>query len=146
MWEDPDEIERLVEICMRRQERLDGERPLQVCAIVWEAALRQLVGGLDTMREQLERPLEAAKLPNVRLQVLPFHAGGHPCVPGAFTINSLAETAAVDVVHADTVASTVWVESEAESAAYSAYFKRTARLSLARHDAVLLIDTIHQDM
>ncbi|MER5212197.1 hypothetical protein ABT063_16825 [Streptomyces sp. NPDC002838] len=23
----------------------------------------------------------------MRLQVLPFHAGGHPCIPGAFTLS-----------------------------------------------------------
>lgn len=146
VWEDPDEIERLVEIRMRRQARLHEERPLQVYAIVWEAALRQLIGGPGTMRAQLEHLLEVAKLPNVRLQVLPFHAGGHPCIPGAFTIISFAETAAVDVVHADTIASTVWVESEDESTAYGAFFERTARLSLAQHDSVLLIDTIRQEM
>ncbi|MEU9468496.1 helix-turn-helix transcriptional regulator [Streptomyces avermitilis] len=146
MWEDPDEIERLVEIRMRRQARLHKESPLHVYAVVWEAALRQLIGGSDTMRAQLEHLLEMAKLPNVRLQVLPFRAGGHPCITGPFTIVSFAETEAVDVVHADTTVSTVWVENEAESAAYSAFFDRTARLSLAQHDSVLLIDTIRQEI
>src|SRR5262249_4159876 len=110
VWEDPDDIERLVEIRMRRHERLQADRPLQLYARVWEAALRQLIGGTDTMRAQLEHLLELAKLPNVRLQVLPYRAGGHPCIPGAFTIISFAESEAVDVVHADTIASTVWVE------------------------------------
>jgi hypothetical protein len=146
VWEDPDEIERLVEIRMRRQERLHDERPLQVYAVVWEAALRQLIGGPDTMRAQLEHLLELAKLPNVRLQVLPFRAGGHPCITGPFTIISFAENEAVDVVHADTIASTVWVENEAEGTEYSAFFDRTARLSLAQHDSVLLIDAIRQEM
>ncbi|MFI1730118.1 helix-turn-helix domain-containing protein [Streptomyces acidicola] len=146
VWEDPDDIERLVEIRMRRQERLHDERPLEVYAVIWEAALRQLIGGPETMRAQLERLLELAELPNVRLQVLPFRAGGHPCITGPFTIISFAETEAVDVVHADTIASTVWVENEAESAAHSAFFDRTARLSLAQHDSALLIDTIRQEM
>lgn len=146
VWEDPDEIERLVEIRMRRQARLYDERPLQVYAVVWEAALRQLIGGPDTMRTQLERLLEIAELPNVRLQVLPFRAGGHPCISGPFTIISFAETEAVDVVHADAIASTVWVENEAESTAYSTFFDRTARLSLAPRDSALLIDTIRQEI
>jgi hypothetical protein len=145
-WEDPDEIERLVEIRMRRQARLHDERPLQVYAVIWEAALRQLIGGPATMRAQLEHLLDLTKLPNVRLQVLPFRTGGHPCITGPFTIISFAETEAVDVVHADTIVSTVWVENEAESAAYSAFFDRTARLSLAQHDSALLIDTIRQEI
>ncbi|WP_461058231.1 DUF5753 domain-containing protein [Streptomyces pseudoechinosporeus] len=146
VWDDPDEIERMVEIRMRRQARLDDERPLQVYAVIWEAALRQLIGSSETMRAQLQHLLEVTKLPNVRLQVLPFRAGGHPCITGPFTIVSFAETEAVDVVHADTIVSTVWVENEAESAAYSAFFDRTARLSLAQHDSALLIDTIRQEM
>ena len=145
-WEDPDEIERLVGIRMRRQARLHDERPLQVYAVIWEAALRQLIGGPATMRAQLEHLLDLAKLPNVRLQVLPFRTGGHPCITGPFTIISFAETEAVDVVHADTIVSTVWVENEAESSAYSAFFDRTARQSLAQHDSALLIDTIRQEI
>src|SRR5262249_30748440 len=122
------------------------DRPLQLYALVWEAALRQLIGGTDTMRAQLEHLLELAKLPNVRLQVLPYRAGGHPCIPGAFTIISFAQSEAGDGGHADTIASTVWVEDEDESTAYGAFFERTARLSLAQQDSVLLIDTIRQEM
>ncbi|WP_343240001.1 helix-turn-helix transcriptional regulator [Streptomyces sp. SID12488] len=146
VWEDPDEIERLVDIRMRRQARLHDERPLQMYAVIWEAALRQLIGGPGTMRAQLARLLEVAELPNVRVQVLPFRAGGHPCISGPFTIISFAETEAVDVVHADAIASTVWVENETESTAYSGFFERTARLSLAPRDSVQLIDTIRQEI
>ncbi|WP_228044340.1 helix-turn-helix domain-containing protein [Streptomyces ferrugineus] len=146
VWEDPDDIDRIVEVRMRRQERLRGEHPLQVYAVIWEAALRQLVGGPEVMRAQLEQLLKVAQLPNVRLQVLPFRTGGHPCITGPFSIISFAETEAVDVVHVDSIASTVWVENEAESATYSTFFDRTARLSLAQHDAVLLIDRIRQEI
>ena len=146
VWEDPDEIERLVEIRMRRQARLRDAHPLEVYAIIWEAALRQAVGGPDIMRAQLDHLLKVAELPNVRLQVLPFRAGGHPCITGPFTIISFAESEAMDVVHADTIMSTVWAENAAESTAYRAFFDRTARLSLAQRDSVLLIDTIRQEV
>uniref|UniRef100_A0AAU2V9W3 Helix-turn-helix domain-containing protein n=1 Tax=Streptomyces sp. NBC_00003 TaxID=2903608 RepID=A0AAU2V9W3_9ACTN len=145
-WEDPDDIERFVEIKQKRQERLLGANPLQMYAVIWEAALRQLVGGPETMRTQLEHLLDIAQLPNVRLQVLPFRAGGHPCMGGAFNIVSFAEAGAVDVVHMDTLGSTVWAENQAESAAYSAYFHRTARLSLAQVDSASLIDAIRKGL
>lgn len=131
---------------MRRQERLHGERPLQVYAIIWKAALRQLVGGAEAMRAQLGHLLDVAQLPNVRLQVLPFRTGGHPCIAGPFSIISFAEMEAVDVVHVDTIASTVWVENEAESATHSTFFDRTARLSLAQHDTALLINRIRREI
>ncbi|MEU3898414.1 Scr1 family TA system antitoxin-like transcriptional regulator [Streptomyces sp. NPDC029519] len=98
------------------------------------------------MRAQLHRILELAQLPNVRLQVLPFRAGGHACMAGAFSIVSFVEPEAVDVVHVDTIAATAWVEDEAESATYSSFFDRTARLSLAPKDSLRLIETISEDM
>lgn len=146
VWEDPDDIERIVEVRMKRQERLHGDNPLNVYAIVWEAALRQLVGGPDVMRAQLEHLLKVSELPNVRLQVLPFRTGGHPCVTGSFNIMSFADAEAVDVVHVDTIASTVWVENEEEGSVYASFFDRTARLGLAQHDAVRLIERISQEM
>ncbi|MFD5780210.1 DUF5753 domain-containing protein [Streptomyces sp. NPDC126933] len=146
VWEDPDDIERIVEVRMKRQARLVGDNPLEVYAVVWEAALRQQVGGPRVMRNQLEHLLEVAQLPNVRLQVMPFQSGGHPCVVGSFNIVSFAETEAVDVVHTDTIVSTVWVENDEEGAVYSSFFDRTARLSLAPKDSVTLIDSICKGM
>ncbi len=145
-WEDPAEIERVVDIRMRRQDRLTGERPLEVYAVVWEAALRQLIGGSATVRRQLGHLIEVAGLENVRLRVLPFHAGGHPCITGPFTILSFNEVEAMDVVQADTIASSVWVENEAASSAYGDLFDRTARQSLAQRDSIQLIEAIRQEM
>ncbi|MFE3828895.1 helix-turn-helix domain-containing protein [Streptomyces sp. NPDC059092] len=145
-WIDPDEIERVVEVRTRRQARLGGEAPLEVYAVVWEAALRQQVGGPEVMRGQMERLLEVAELPNVRLQVLPYQSGGHPCMASAFNIVSFAETESVDVVHVDTITSTLWVENEEDSSVYSTFFDRTARKSLAPKDSLSLIQNIGKGM
>ncbi len=80
------------------------------------------------MRAQSEHLPQVAQLPNVRLRVLPFRTGGHPCITGPFNIVSFAETGAVDVVPVDAIASAVWVENPAESGTYSDFFDRTARL------------------
>ncbi|MFE0100321.1 helix-turn-helix domain-containing protein [Streptomyces sp. NPDC059009] len=145
-WTDPDEIEGVVDVRVKRQARLEGSEPLHVYAVIGEAALRQQVGGPEVMRPQLLHILEQAQLPNVRIQVLPFRAGGHACMAGAFTIVSFAEAGAMDVVHVDTIAATVWIENEAESATYSSFFDRTARLSLAPRDSLRLIESISEDM
>lgn len=146
-WDDPDEVERAAEVKQRRQARLQGEKPLHLHVVVWEAALRQLVGGRQTMRQQLERLLEVSRLPNMRLQILPFEAGSHPCVGGAFNIVSFAEAAAVDVVHIDTIGfTTVWVENERQSAEYRTFFDRTARQSLALTDSFQLIESIRKEL
>jgi len=145
-WDDPDEIERMVEARLKRQQRLHGEQPLQVYAVVWEAALRQLVGGPEVMRAQLGHLLELARLPNVRLQILPFHAGAHACAASSFTIISFAQAEAVDVIHTDTIGSTVWVENEEDGATYRTFFERTARQALAQHDSVVLIESIRKGL
>ncbi|WAL95551.1 helix-turn-helix domain-containing protein [Streptomyces sp. Je 1-369] len=146
LWEDPDEIEGLVDVRMKRQARLSGPEPLQFYAVIGESALRQQVGGPDVMRAQLQHLLTAAQLPNVHVQVLPFRAGSHACIAGSFSIVSFAETEAMDVVHVDSIAATVWIENDAESAMYRTFFERTARLSLAPRDSLSLIETISEDM
>lgn len=84
VWEDPDDIERIVAVRMKRQARLMDDNPLKVHAVIWEPALRQVVGGAEVMREQLSHLYDVAKLPSVHVQVLPFRAGGHPCIGGSF--------------------------------------------------------------
>jgi hypothetical protein len=145
-WDDPDEIERWVETKLARQARLTGTAPLHIWAVVYEAALRQLVGGPEVMSSQLEHLLDIARLPNVRLQVLPFRAGAHPCMNNPFNIISFAESGAMDVVYLDHSAGTVWLESESSAAQHSEYFDRTARLSLTQHDSQVLIDSIAKGM
>ncbi|WP_037887261.1 helix-turn-helix transcriptional regulator [Streptomyces sp. NRRL S-87] len=145
-WQDPDDIERVVAVRMKRQERLGGAAPLQVHAVVSEGALRQEIGGPAVMRAQLAHLAQMAELSNVHVQVLPFRAGGHPCIVGSFNIVSFAEAGAVDVVHVDGVTATVWVESAEESAVYSRFFDRTARLSMAPRDSLGLIHSIAKGM
>ncbi|MFF3460709.1 helix-turn-helix domain-containing protein [Streptomyces sp. NPDC002730] len=88
-----EEIDRLVAVRMTRQEVLHrNESPLRLIAIINEAVLRRRVGSAEVMREQLEHVAElASTLPNVRVQVVPFEAGEHPGMNGAFTILQFRE-------------------------------------------------------
>lgn len=145
-WEDIEEIEPFVEARMTRQARLTGEQPLRLWAIVHEAVLRQLVGGRLVMRAQLEHLLSAGQLPHVRLQVLPYSVGAHPGMTSAFTIMSFADPGALDVVRTDTLAVKLWLESEADARHHDAAFDRIARLGLAPHDSVRLIEGIRKEL
>ncbi|MHC0429271.1 helix-turn-helix domain-containing protein [Streptomyces sp. O3] len=141
-WDDPDEIERFVEARLTRQARLSGEAPIQVWAVVSEAALRQEVGGREVMRDQLKHLLELMRLSNVKVQVLPYLAGAHAGMAGAFNIVSFAEPGAVDVVHLDTPSSSLWLESEQDSARHGVIFDRVARSSLAQAGSRSLVERI----
>ncbi|MET9807397.1 helix-turn-helix domain-containing protein [Streptomyces halstedii] len=141
-----EEIERLVDVRSRRQQRLHGDNPLRVHAVIWEAALRQMIGGPRAMRQQLRHLCELMEAPNIDVQVLPFRAGVHSCGGGPFNILSFAEEGAVDVVHMDGLRSTNWVEGAEESAAYTELFTRTCATSLSPYDSLRFVESIAKGM
>ncbi|GGZ81996.1 helix-turn-helix domain-containing protein [Streptomyces echinoruber] len=66
-------IDRNVKLRMRRQDALTrSEDPLVLRAVLWEPALRYLIGDVDVMVEQYEEIIKLAALPNVTVQVLPL--------------------------------------------------------------------------
>src|SRR5690606_15091665 len=82
----PAEIERLVDIRMKRQEILTRAEPLKLWAILDESVIRRVVGSRRDMKEQLERLLEANESPHITLQILPFSKGAHAAALGSFVI------------------------------------------------------------
>ncbi|MFE7624464.1 helix-turn-helix domain-containing protein [Streptomyces sp. NPDC057509] len=66
-------IKQNVELRLRRKEALTrSEEPLMLRAVLWEPALRYLIGTPDVMREQYEEIARLAELPNVTIQILPL--------------------------------------------------------------------------
>ncbi len=92
----PDEIDGLVAARLARQVVLDREDP--PAPLLWvlldEGVLNRPVAGRDTMREQL---LYLAEMPraNVTIQVVPYAAGGHSGLLGAFVIADLDDSGAI---------------------------------------------------
>lgn len=66
-------IKKNVQLRMRRKEALTrAEEPLILRAVLWEPALRYLIGDADVMREQYDEIAKLASLPNVTVQILPM--------------------------------------------------------------------------
>jgi transcriptional regulator with XRE-family HTH domain len=81
------DVARRVELRTRRQAILTREvAPAELTVVLDEAVLRRAVGGRAAMRAQVEHLLDAARLPNVTLHVLPFDRGAHAGMAGGFTI------------------------------------------------------------
>ena len=97
--ESVEEVGRRVRLRMARQMLLTREQPPRLWAVVDEAALRRPVGGREVLRGQLERLIEAAKLPNVTLQILPFGSGAHPAMFGSFSVLRFPDRELPDVVY-----------------------------------------------
>lgn len=72
-----EEVEEQVAARMGRQELLYRESAPDVRVILDEVALRRPVPDTKVWAEQLSHLLDAAELPNVAIQVLPFAAGVH---------------------------------------------------------------------
>ena len=110
--ESSEEVERRIALRMARQVLLTQEHAPRLWAVVDEGALRRPVGGPDVLRVQLERLIEAAELPNVRLQVLPFAAGAHPAMVGAFSILRFPEPELPDVVYLEHLTNAIYLDKE----------------------------------
>jgi transcriptional regulator with XRE-family HTH domain len=108
----PDVAEQRVQLRLTRQKLLDREDAPRLWAVVDEAALRRPVGSREVMRTQLERLIEAAELPNVTLQVLPFAAGAHPAMVGAFSILRFPEPELPDVVYLEHLTNAIYLDKE----------------------------------
>ena len=112
--ESEEEAGRRVRLRMARQTLLTREQPPRLWAVVDEAAMRRPVGGREVMRGQLERLIEAAKLPNVTLQVLAFDAGAHPAMVGSFSVLRFPEEELPDVVYLEHLTSALYLNKPEE--------------------------------
>jgi transcriptional regulator with XRE-family HTH domain len=119
-----EEIERRVSLRMDRQGVLSRKDPPQVWAVVDEAVLRRPIGGHDVMRAQVESLIEATKLPTVRLQVIPFDAGGHAAAGGAFTILRFPDQELPDVVYIEQLTSALYLDKRDDLDHYAAAMER----------------------
>lgn len=85
-----EEVERLVETRMERQELLSGDDPTPFTAIVDEAALIRVVGDIEIQRAQLNHLLGLLDRPHIRLHAIPADAGAHPGLAGGFVLATLS--------------------------------------------------------
>jgi hypothetical protein len=106
----PSEIERRVGLRMMRQELLTRPAPPRIWSVMDESVLRRPFGSPEVMRAQLNRLIEAAALPHVTLQVVPFASGGHAGASGAFTVLRFNEPDLPDVVYIEQLTGAVYLD------------------------------------
>jgi Domain of unknown function (DUF5753)/Helix-turn-helix domain len=104
------EIERRVELRIRRQDLLSRAAPPRIWSVMDEAVLRRPVGGAAVMRAQLDHLVEAAAMPQVTLQVVPFASGGHAGASGQFTVLRFKEPDLPDVVYVEQLTGAVYLD------------------------------------
>jgi transcriptional regulator with XRE-family HTH domain len=133
----PTEVDRRVRVCLRRQSVLQSSSPLALSVVIDEAVLRRSATGPDSadaeaiQQGQLARLIEAAALPNVTVQVLPFAAGLPPVSAGSFSLLDSRATGMPDVVYLENKTRIFFVDGEVEVDRYAKDFELLTRMALA---------------
>ncbi|HMG31041.1 MAG TPA: helix-turn-helix transcriptional regulator [Jiangellaceae bacterium] len=119
-----EEVERRVKLRKNRQQLLTRPDPPQVWVVVDEGALRRPVGGPEIMRAQISALIDATKQPNVRLQVIPFRAGGHAAAGGSFSILRFPDQDLPDVVYVEQLTSALYLDKREDVDLYATAMER----------------------
>ncbi|MFD0788221.1 DUF5753 domain-containing protein, partial [Micromonospora azadirachtae] len=89
-----------------------------------EAALRRPIGGAEVMRGQLSALIEATRSPNIRLQIIPFTAGGHAAAGGAFSILRFGDQDLPDIVYIEQLTSAIYLDKRDDLDHYALAMER----------------------
>jgi transcriptional regulator with XRE-family HTH domain len=133
------EIDRRVELRLRRQALLDQDHPPALRVLLDDTVLRRPVGGAEVMAAQRRQLLEDAARPAVTLQVLPTEAGAHAGMDGPFTIIGFPAVAERDVVALDSAADALYLESPEDLRRYRRVFELLLPAALAPEASAELI-------
>ncbi|MFH8404826.1 helix-turn-helix domain-containing protein [Streptomyces sp. NPDC018019] len=129
---------------LTRQQQLDDRLCLH--AVVYEAALRNLVGGTDVMREQLEHLALGSERPNVSVRILPFSAGARVGIGCAYNVLSFAEPGAMDVVYIEIPRTQVWIEGGDEATEHDVMFETIAGQALDERESRTFIRSLSKEL
>lgn len=110
--EQPEEVQKRVDVRLARQACLTDEPLLRFWVIVDEGVLRRRTGGDAVIRAQLRHLVEMSKRPNITLQVLPFGEGWHPGTTGSFSILDFPEGIHTPVAYVVSPAGEMYLERE----------------------------------
>lgn len=143
----PEDIERLVELRMRRQSIIQRVlQPLDLWAVVDEAVLRRPIGGKAVMRAQLKQLIELSELSNVTLQVLPFGRGAHAGLEGPFTIIGFPDPTDTDVVYVECSAGNLYLEKQQDVRAYTVRFDHLRAEALPTDESIRSIHIVVKEL
>ena len=134
-------IDRAVRVRLERQAMLTRSDGPEAWFIVNEGAVRNVIGDREVMREQLERVLDSAALPNVTLQVLPFDSGTYP-LTGPFTMLGFPAPEDPDLVYRDGITDAVYLEGEHHVREYTRAFDGLRAAALSPQRSAQLIGSV----
>ena len=136
----PENIDRAVELRMRRKDVLDDPR-VHLHAICGEEAVRYRPGGRDVHLDQLRHLLATSDADNITFQIVPFTAGLHL---GHSSPYSLLEFGAEDppMFHQEHAADASLSDSPADVRRWKYIFGELVKIALPVEDSRRLVESI----
>ena len=138
-------VDRSVDFRMARQEVLFRSNPARLEVVIGESALRQRLGGVQVVREQLGHLLDTSGRSNITTRVLPFSAIRNPGIDGSFTIMEV-ETGNFVVAVIESLARSIFLEDDAEVTRYETVFDDLCGVALSEAESSVLIEQIQDEL
>lgn len=129
---DPGDVENRVALRMERQAILTRTKPAppMLHVVLNEAVVLRQVGGPTVMEEQFARLRDAARLPNITIEVLPLAAGAHAAMETAFVVLTFPDPGDDPaVVYIDTPSSAAYLQKQADLDRYQTIFAHVSNQS-----------------
>ncbi len=133
-----EQIAKMIELRMTRQQVLGGDNPVSFAAVVDESALRRVIGGPEVMREQLARLREVAEWPHVEIRILPLRRGAHAGLEGSFWLYEMPDPYP-DVAYVDNLAGAVYVEEDVAVDRFRQAYHQLSAMALGGKESAALI-------
>lgn len=142
------EIERRVALRTGRQRMLyrTDPPPPHLWAVVDEAALRRPIGGPEVMCDELGFLIEAGRRPNITIQVLPFHAGGHAAAGGAFSLLRFPDADLPDLVYMEQLTGALYIDERRDVDTYIEAMERLCLEAAAPEESLEVLDRLRRDL
>ena len=133
------EVQRRVELRMRRAQLLFREDAPQLWAVIDESVLLRVLGDRTVMREQLDHLAEMAARPNVTLQIVPLNVtnASAPAIP--VTYLRFGGLDLPDVVYLEHIRSANFLEDLDETEEYRIVLDRLADEALTPRESVEML-------
>ncbi|MFS8198479.1 helix-turn-helix domain-containing protein [Streptomyces sp. CWNU-52B] len=133
-----EDVERRVNLRLRRQALLDRKNAPVLWVVMEEAVLHRIVGGPDVMREQIDRLLEVSELDHVSIDILPFAVGAHVGACAPFTYFRFEEPELPDIVYSEILSASVYLDERADVVDHLEAHNRMSLLTSSRASKALL--------
>jgi hypothetical protein len=122
---------------MRRQQRLDEDKPVRLHALLFEPVLHN---GVD--EKQLQLLLDRAAQPNITIQIIAYPDIPHGGLYSPFTLLSFPYKDEPDIVHIPSPVVLLQLDKPAQVASLNRIFKSLAQCAMSAQDSLAYLEKL----